>query len=141
VTLTQTVMVNKSIESEENLPCQDPFVIFTDAANKDYFVENEQSGNFVLRRKFIGKLKISRTNKHLVAKEIEQNLVTGDTKLCNQSASAFTTITSLTSTTSSSPCPHSLLFTNTTSMSVKGKERAYLKLSKDIIHDEQESNK
>ncbi|CAG8623951.1 11863_t:CDS:2, partial [Funneliformis caledonium] len=108
VTLTQTVMVNKNIESEEDLPCQDPLVIFTDAADKDYFVGNERSGNFVLRRKLyspltkskvqanknnliksiisvIGKLKISRTNKHLVAKEIERNLVAGDTKSCNQS--------------------------------------------------------
>ncbi|CAI2190478.1 3917_t:CDS:2, partial [Funneliformis geosporum] len=94
VTLTQTVMVNKNIESEEDLPCQDPLVIFTGAADKDYFVGNERSGNFVQANKnnliksiisVIGKLKISRTNKHLVAKEIERNLVTGDTKSCNQS--------------------------------------------------------
>lgn len=213
-------MVNKNVESEEDLPCQDPLVIFTGAADKDYFVGNERSGNFVLRRKLyspltksksvdsevfvtyvdennrykqiknnliksiisvIGKLKISRTNKmHLVAKEIEWNLVTGDTKSCIQggenkndqeekelelieknfekinkkrkrnisststiSAPAFTTIASSTSTPSSSPPPppHSLPSTNATSMSAKGKERAYLELSKDIIHDEQESNK
>ncbi|CAJ0838458.1 13494_t:CDS:2 [Entrophospora sp. SA101] len=44
-------MVDKDGEGEEDLPHQDPLIIFTGVANNGFFVENETGGNFVLNRK------------------------------------------------------------------------------------------
>nr|CAG8563076.1 6755_t:CDS:2 [Entrophospora candida] len=74
VTLNQTIMVDKDGEGEEDLPHQDPLIIFTGVANNDFFVENETGGNFVLNRKLYNPMsKNKNINSEIYVTYVDEN--------------------------------------------------------------------
>lgn len=67
-------MVDKDGEGEEDLPHQDPLIIFTGVANNDFFVENETGGNFVLNRKLYNPIsKNKNINSEIYVTYVDEN--------------------------------------------------------------------